>query len=404
MTICILANAQINQATLSGGGRIIMELTRRWADKEKVFLYSSNLGLRSWQQRGINNVESVEIMRASDNEPIWRAYFCRTLKGILALNQLKTKPGDIWYSASDFWPNSLPVGWLKWRHKEIKWVAGFYLFAPPPWQKDSPYRGKRFLVGLFYFLTQLPVYWLVKRWADLVFVTSLPDVEKFLTKQRDRSKILVIRGGVDLAAARRYLKSDKIIPLSKRKYDAVFVGRFHDQKGVLELVNIWRLVYQQKPRARLAMIGNGPFEEAVRKKIIKLGLGKNVDLLGFKDGEAKYEIFKQSQIVLHPATYDSGGMAACEAMAWGLPGVSFDLEALKTYYPQGMLKVPCFDLEKFAVCILKLLNNQKLYQKTSQAALEWAEKWDWNHRAANIHKLLTDISGVSKRKGKETAE
>ena len=31
-------------------------------------------------------------------------------------------------------------------------------------------------------------------------------------------------------------------------------------------------------------------------------------------------------------------MAAAEAMAWGLPGVSFDLESLKTYYQKVWLK------------------------------------------------------------------
>ena len=49
-------------------------------------------------------------------------------------------------------------------------------------------------------------------------------------------------------------------------------------------------------------------------------------------------IFKDSKIVLHAAIYDSGGMAACEAMACELPGVSFDLPALKTCYPKGMFK------------------------------------------------------------------
>jgi len=40
-------------------------------------------------------------------------------------------------------------------------------------------------------------------------------------------------------------------------------------------------------------------------------------------------------------------MAAMEAMAWSLPGVCFDLEALKTYYPKGMVKVPLGTLIKW---------------------------------------------------------
>ena len=39
-------------------------------------------------------------------------------------------------------------------------------------------------------------------------------------------------------------------------------------------------------------------------------LAKNIELLGFKDGSEKYAVFKQSKIIVHPAIFDSGGMAA----------------------------------------------------------------------------------------------
>ena len=77
------------------------------------------------------------------------------------------------------------------------------------------------------------------------------------------------------------------------------------------------------------MIGVGELESEVKKKIRRCGLEQNIILFGFKDGIEKIRIFKDSRVVVHPAIYDSGGMAACEAMACGLPGVSFDLPALK---------------------------------------------------------------------------
>ena len=84
-------------------------------------------------------------------------------------------------------------------------------------------------------------------------------------------------------------------------------------------------------------------------------------------------------------------MAACEAMAWGLPGVSFDLEALKTYYPKGMLKTPCFDFKAFAEKIVKLLKDEELYQKTKQDALEWAAEWDWDRRANQVLETMKTL-------------
>jgi len=118
-------------------------------------------------------------------------------------------------------------------------------------------------------------------------------------------------------------------------------------------------------------------------------MNENITLFGFKSGKDKFDIFKNSKIVVHPAIYDSGGMAAAEAMAWGLPGVSFDLESLKTYYPQGMLKSPQNNFQSFADNIVKLLTDSKLYNQISDDALELIRKeWDWSKRSQDIYKKI----------------
>jgi glycosyltransferase involved in cell wall biosynthesis len=167
------------------------------------------------------------------------------------------------------------------------------------------------------------------------------------------------------------------------------MGRLHYQKGVLILVDIWKRVCEKKSDATLAMIGNGPLEEEARTKIKALGLARNIELLGFMDGEKKFDVFKQSKIMVHPATYDSGGMAAAEGMAWRLPGVSFDLEALKTYYPQGMVKIPCFDEQQFADAVLRLLNDPSYYDEQARLAHELIlNVWDWKKRAENVWQAM----------------
>ncbi|HEV2696313.1 MAG TPA: glycosyltransferase, partial [Verrucomicrobiae bacterium] len=88
-----------------------------------------------------------------------------------------------------------------------------------------------------------------------------------------------------------------------------------------------------------------------------------------------------SRVVVHPAVYDSGGMAAAEALCCGLPGVAFDLPALRTYYPRGWLKVPQGDIGGFADCINRLLVDTELYSVTSKEALAAGLEWDWNVRA-----------------------
>ena len=385
---------------MSGADRIAIELARQWSRYfRRINIISSNDGCSMLKDYGVSQrrriyCKAIDALSPPVNNYVLLSiiYFARTLRILRVLLKESIKKNTVIYSSSDFWPDFFPALILKIKKQNsIKWIAGFYLFAPKPWQKNSPYKGKRWFIGLLYWLTQLPAYWLIKKYADIVFVTSEPDVKKFITEERGKNKVIVIRGGIDVEPSRRYLRSGKVVPVKKRKYDACFVGRFHYQKGVLELVDIWRLVCERRSDAKLAMIGVGPLEQDVKKAIQKYNLQGNIDLLGFRDGEAKYDIFKQSKVILHPATYDSGGMAACEAMAWGLPGVSFDLEALETYYPKGMLKTPCFNLKAFAKNILSLLENERLYQRMSREAIQWAREWDWSQKARGILKKVIKV-------------
>ncbi len=392
--ICFFSNNNIGLG-FSGGDRIFTELLKGWKPHAEMMLLGSEEAITISRRNGVD----VTFLQSAPLNPnpqcglfsllthTWR----RIKAGIQALktysNELQNV--DAVYSVSDFWPDFLPALVLKRRRPDICWIAGYYLFTPAPWSKETPYKGKQRLRGLISWLMQRPSYFLVKRYADKVFVTSEPDVQCFVTKRRSRDNVLIIQGGVDITAPQRYLASGNITPIEKRHYDACFIGRLHYQKGVLIILDIWHLLCNVRPKAKLAMIGDGHLKNEVRDKIIALGLQDNVEMLGFLDGERKFEVFKQSKLMVHPSTYDSGGMAAAEGMAWRLPGVSFDLEALKTYYPKGMVKIPCYDEQQFADAILRLLTDKAFYEQYAEEALSLIlEVWDWRKRAERVWQAL----------------
>jgi len=387
----IIANWMQGKA-LSGGDRIFIELSKRWSQKLDISIFLSKEGAYICRREGLNPI----------NQSIWTSdifsghYLVdgiyRIIIGIFKVLWMKTYKGDIVLSSSDFLPDTIPAFILKLKNPKVKWIASFYLFAPKPWQKNSPYKGIKYLLGFIYWLSQLPAYYIIKYFADIVFVTSQPDVKLFITKNRKENKIIVARGGVDTSPAIKYFEQGNFISIENRYYDACFVGRFHYQKGVLELIRIWKVVCNKKPKCRLALIGMGPLEGEIQSLIKQMGLKTNITLLGFLNGTEKFNVFKQSKIVLHPATYDSGGMAPAEAMAWGLPGVSFDLEALKSYYPKGILKTECFNLDAFANNILHLLSDPNAHLALSQEALALVkEQWNWDQQAQNILHQLTTV-------------
>lgn len=393
--ILFVSNNTLTDSGLSGGDRILIELVKNWSQKYPTGLLATGECITILDR--YHALKNVKIFLSSPKKSEFKVYsnfnyflhaINRTFVGIKAAYKYRSELKDYThvYSASDFYPDFIPALLLKLINPKLTWVAGFYLFAPKPWQKNNPYRTSlgRFFTGFFYWLTQSLSYFLINQFADIVCVTSNPDIKYFVSNKRNKNKIIVVRGGVDINPSHLYLKKHQS-SFKNKKFNAVFIGRLHYQKGVLKLIDIWKKVCIKFPKYQLAIIGNGQLLPDIEKKINKLKITKNITIFGFVDGSDKFKIFQNSAIVVHPATYDSGGMATAEAMAWGLPGVSFNLEALKSYYPQGLIKTRCFNLDEFADNIIKLTTNEELYVKYSRQAIDLIENhWSWDSRSADI--------------------
>lgn len=377
---------------LSGGDRIFIELSKRLTKEYLVSVYLWEEGLQICKREGLEDVNFVLWSAKSFAKlGFFINYFARVFIGIFKAFLLKVEnaPTTIIYSASEFWQDSLPAVILKLRHPKIKWVAAWYMSAPNPFRGFKEKGQLRLLPdikALAYWVVQQPIKPLIKKFADLVFITSEPDKLQF-PRLNKLERIAVIKGGVDLDKVNLFKKTFSNLP---KIYDGVFQGRFHPQKGVIELIDIWKMVVAKKPGAKLVMIGDGPLMESVKLKVKKEKLEENIKLFGYVfDGSEKYRIFSQSRIVVHPAIYDSGGMAAAEAMAFGLPGIAFDLEALKTYYPKGMIKVPIGNLDAFSEKIEQLLTDKGLYLSTQKEAIKIVHSyWDWGSVVKRILQKL----------------
>lgn len=379
---------------ISGGDRIFIELSRRWSKKYPVTIYLWTEGYEMCKRQGLSGKKisfKVSLMKPWRDFGFLINYVARIFEGIrigLTL-KLENNKDMVVYSASEFWMDSLPTFILKIRFPKITWVASWFQTAPNPIKGFAEgERRKRYrLSALFYWLVQLPIKPLIHKYSDFVLVNNDSEKKQFphLTK---KGRTIVVLGAVDLEKIDKYIKKYRKV---KKIYDAVFQGRFHPQKGVIELIDIWKKVVEKMPKVRLAMIGDGPLMDQAKTKIKDLSLEKNIKLFGYLfDGEEKYKIFAQSKIVVHPAFYDSGGMASSEAMAFGLPVVGFNLKSYESYYPKGMVKVEIGNLDAFANEIVKLLKNSERRNKIAREGLRMLkENWSWNKRAREVLRSLT---------------
>lgn len=376
---------------ISGGDRIFIELARRWQSEFPITIHTWEEGKRMCDRQGLSESKNLKYkthkLGVFSKLGFVLGYMARILIGTkLGLTlRLENKKQVYLYNASEFWMDSLPCFILKLRYSEIKWIATWYQTAPNPLKGFA--EGKRKeryrLNALLYWLAQLPIKPLIANFADFVLVNNQSERSQFPgLNKKDRAVVVI--GAVPLENINKY--RSLITDRRSLKYDAVFQGRFHAQKGVIELIEIWKKVVEKKPYAKLAMIGDGPLMRNVRLKIKSLKLENNVKLFGYVfDGDKKYKIFSESKVVVHPAFYDSGGMASAEAMAFGIPAVGFNLESYKSYYPRGMIKVKIGDLHAFSRAILDLLEDDAKRRRLGNDAKALIEKsWSWDRRADEI--------------------
>ncbi len=101
----------------------------------------------------------------------------------------------------------------------------------------------------------------------------------------------------------------------------LYVGRMHWQKLSFELIDMMRALADRGVKARLVMAGDGPDLAKMREHAAALGVGGDIEWLGFVDETKLADIYPQSDIFISTVT----GTALREAGFCGLPVVGYDV-------------------------------------------------------------------------------
>lgn len=385
MKFIIFNNGLMVETGLSGSDRRALEWTKIFLKKGfKVKMYTSVFGRSRYQDFGPNL--SLTIVKDSKFVPrnTFFIYLFRAIRSIFLI--LNVGRNDVFYSTSDLLPDAIPAFFGKLQNKKNKWLTGCHLLATNPFRDYQGNFKRPSLKGIYYFLSQKIILLLAKYYADLVMVSNNLDRKNLLRKGFKGNQVVVTYGAVDW-------KLVNSVEPQKTKYQAAFIGRYHPQKGLDDLLKVWKIVCRKFPKAKMAMMGE---LEQLLPKIKELGLEKNIDFLGFIDGVDKLKVLRSSKIFLFPSHYESFGIVAAEAMAVGLPVVAYDLPIYEDIYPEGMIKVPLGNWHSFTDEVEELLTNSNKYKEISVAAIKMARKFSWEKTAETI----IDNLGVTNDKSK----
>lgn len=100
------------------------------------------------------------------------------------------------------------------------------------------------------------------------------------------------------------------------------VGRLVDQKGFDLLIQSWSRIADRHPDWRLRIWGEGPDRAALQALVDQLGVGDSVEMPGISSAPGCW--IEEADAFVLSSRFEGWGLVLGEAMAAGLPCVSFD--------------------------------------------------------------------------------
>ena len=150
-------------------------------------------------------------------------------------------------------------------------------------------------------------------------------------------------------------------PSTCENNQAIIVGRYNSAKGYNYLIDAWKKVYQKHPDWIINIFGSGEYEDRVRKQILDNGL-QDVVIMNHPTDHIMEEYLKSSIYVMS-SVFEGFAMVLLEAMACGLPCVSFDCP----YGPRNVITdgedgilVEYLNSQALADYICRLIENEEL--------------------------------------------
>jgi N-acetyl-alpha-D-glucosaminyl L-malate synthase BshA len=145
-------------------------------------------------------------------------------------------------------------------------------------------------------------------------------------------------------------------------------------KNIPNVIKIFYLI-QQKIKAKLMMVGDGPEKAEAEKLCEELGISDKVIFFG--NSNEINQILNYSDLFLLPSQTESFGLAALEAMACKVPVISSNSGGLPEVNIQGVSGYlsDVNNINEMAENALKILSDDIVLNQFKEKALEVAQQF-----------------------------
>jgi glycosyltransferase involved in cell wall biosynthesis len=264
-------------------------------------------------------------------------------------------------------------------------------FVHTSWLRSPfhPWRQHSGLYGAYHWLySVLNSYWEKKAFleANVVIAVSEKVKQELIDIGISSERIQVILNGVDLQEFSPGFANRTQLGLPEDVVLALFVGDIRTSRKNLETL-LYAL--ERVPNLHLAVVGDTK-KSIYPQLAAKLECSQRIHFLGYRNDIS--EIMKAADLFVLPSRYEPFGMVLSEAMASGLPVITYETTgAAEIVTPDcGVVLPNPEDSEALAQVLSQLSSNHILRNQMGKAARAIAEKHSWANKAQSYADLFEE--------------
>lgn len=207
----------------------------------------------------------------------------------------------------------------------------------------------------------------LSRLTARIIAVSPEEARASVTHGLGQNRVVVVPNGIPPLPLASRAEARAAIGVSEATPVIGFVGRLVSQKAPQVLIQAFAEAMSEIPEARLAMIGSGPLEPALRETAERLKINGRVIWLGERDVS---ELLPGFDLFALPSMKEGLPYVALEAMAAGLPIVATSTSGVEILVEPGIngFVIPPGDTKAMAAALTRLVSDPRLRTRFGRAS------------------------------------
>jgi colanic acid/amylovoran biosynthesis glycosyltransferase len=201
-------------------------------------------------------------------------------------------------------------------------------------------------------------------------------------------KLYVIHCGIDPAKFKMRTEKRASGPIR-----VICVGRLETIKGLPYLIEACARLKSQNVDFLCQLVGDGELQSRIQKDIQRLGLERNVELLGFQTHDKVVDLLNQADVLVLPSLSEGIPVAVMEGMASSLPVVATAVTGVPELVQEGVtgFLVPSRDSQALSHAIAALARSPELRLSMGKAGREKVvREFNLQNSAAELYRVILD--------------